>query len=255
MDIADLAVHASFPEVCYLLSYGELPTRPEREEFRRRLTRHSLVHEDMKKFFEGFPPSAHPMIILSTMIASLSAYYPEDETQEQIDLNIIRLLAKAKTLAAFSKYVDLTKSKDADFKLMGFGHRVYKNFDPRARILKQAADEVLAKLGLDDPLLEIAKRLEEVALADSYFIERKLYPNVDFYSGILRSSSPRARRSTSLADPVSQPFEWRSGLSIDPSAVAVLERPEGGWPPERRVLAKPSPDGLWTCSEGPRPAE
>jgi citrate synthase len=295
-DIADLAMHASFPEVCYLLIYGRLPKRPEREEFRTRLTRHSLVHEDMKKFFEGFPPSAHPMVILSAMIASLSAYYPEDETEEQIDLNIIRLLAKAKTLAALSykksigqpfiypqndlsylenfllmmfavpsepydpdpvvrsalnkllilhadheqncstttvrtvgsgganlfasvsagisalwgplhgganqaviemleviradganyrKYVDLTKSKDADFKLMGFGHRVYKNFDPRALILKQAADEVLEKLGVDDPLLEIAKRLEEVALADSYFVERKLYPNVDFYSGVL----------------------------------------------------------------------
>jgi len=87
--------------------------------------------------------------------------------------------------ANYKKYVDLTKSKDADFKLMGFGHRVYKNFDPRARILKQAADEVLANLGVDDPLLEIAKRLEEVALADSYFIERNLYPNVDFYSGVL----------------------------------------------------------------------
>jgi citrate synthase len=295
-DIADLADHASFPEVCHLLIYGQLPTRPEREDFRHRLTRHSLVHEDMKLLFEGFPHSAHPMVILSSMIASLSAYYPEDETPEEIDLNIIRLLAKAKTLAAFSykksigqpfvyprndhsylenfllmmftvptepyevdqalrsalnkllilhadheqncstttvrtvgssganlfasisagisalwgrlhgganqaviemlrviqeddsnfqKYVDLTKSEDSDFKLMGFGHRVYKNFDPRARILKEAADEVLEKLGIDDPLLEIAKRLEEVALADSYFIERKLYPNVDFYSGVL----------------------------------------------------------------------
>jgi citrate synthase len=250
----------------------------------------------MKLLFEGLPHSAHPMVILSAMVAALSAYYPEEETPEEIDLNIIRLLAKAKTLAAFSykksigqpfiypkndhsylqnfllmmftvpsepyevnpvvqralnkllilhadheqncstttvrtvgssganlyasisagisalwgrlhggaseaviemlevirqdgsnykKYVDLTKSKDADFKLMGFGHRVYKNFDPRARILKQAADEVLADLGVDDPLLEIAKQLEEVALADSYFIERNLYPNVDFYSGVL----------------------------------------------------------------------
>jgi citrate synthase len=295
-DIADLAEHASFPEVCFLLIHGRLPTRSEREEWRNRLTRHSLVHEDMKKFFEGFPPSAHPMAILSAMVASLSAYYPEQETPEEIDLNIIRLLAKAKTLAAFSykksigqpfiyprndltylenflrmmfavpsepyhvepvmrsalnqllilhadheqncstttvrtvgsgganlfasvsagicalwgplhgganqaviemleqiradganyrKYVDLTKSKDSDFKLMGFGHRVYKNFDPRARILKKAADEVLEKLGVDDPLLDIAKQLEEVALGDDYFVERKLYPNVDFYSGIL----------------------------------------------------------------------
>jgi citrate synthase len=295
-DIADLAEHASFPEVCHLLIYGELPTRPEREGFRARLTYHSLVHEDMKMFFEGFPKSAHPMGILSSMIASLSAFYPEDETPEEIDLNIERLLAKAKTLAAYSykkskgqpfmypqndlsylenflfmmfavpcepyevdpvvrsalnkllilhadheqncstttvrtvgsgganlfasisagvsalwgplhgganqaviemlqmikddganyqKYVDLTKSKEADFKLMGFGHRVYKNFDPRARILKEAADQVLENLGVDDPLLEIAKQLEEVALADSYFVERKLYPNVDFYSGVI----------------------------------------------------------------------
>jgi citrate synthase len=295
-DIADLAEHATFPEVCYLLIYGDLPTQSERKEFRNRLTRHTLVHEDMKKFFEGFPPSAHPMVILSAMIASLSAFYPEDDTPEEIDLNIIRLLAKAKTLAAFAykmskgrpfiypqndrtyvenfllmmfavplesyevdpvvcsalnkllilhadheqncstttvrtvgssganlfasisagisalwgrlhgganqaviemlevirddganykKYVDLTKSKDSDFRLMGFGHRVYKNFDPRAKILKQAADEVLANLGVEDPLLEIAKHLEEVALADSYFIERKLYPNVDFYSGVI----------------------------------------------------------------------
>jgi citrate synthase len=295
-DIADLAEHASFPEVCHLLIYGRLPTRPEREDFRGRLTRHSLVHEDMKKFFEGFPPTTHPMVVLSSMIASLSAFYPEDDTAEEIDLNIIRLLSKAKTLASYSykksigqpfmypqndhtylenflmmmfgvpaekyevnqvvrtalnkllilhadheqncsttavrvvgsgganlfasisagvsalwgplhgganqaviemlemiqadganyqKYVDLTKSKDSDFKLMGFGHRVYKNFDPRARILKEASDEVLASLGVDDPLLEIAQRLEEVALADSYFVERKLYPNIDFYSGII----------------------------------------------------------------------
>jgi citrate synthase len=295
-DIADLAEKASFPEVCHLLIYGRLPTRPEREQFRTRLTRHSLVHEDMKKFFEGFPASSHPMVILSAMTASLSAFYPEDDSPEEIDLNIIRLLAKAKTLAAFAykksmgqpfmypqnnrtylqnflhmmfavpaepyevderarsalekllilhadheqncstttvrvvgsgganlfasissgisalwgplhgganqaviemlemiqndgsnfqKYVDLTKSKDSDFKLMGFGHRVYKNFDPRALILKRAADEVLEGLGVNDPLLDIAKQLEEVALADPYFIERKLYPNVDFYSGVL----------------------------------------------------------------------
>jgi citrate synthase len=99
---------------------------------------------------------------------------------------VIEMLERIRADGAnYEKYVDLAKSKDASFKLMGFGHRVYRNFDPRARILKQAADEVLAKLGVDDPLLEIAKRLEEAALADSYFVERKLYPNVDFYSGIL----------------------------------------------------------------------
>jgi citrate synthase len=253
-----------------------------------------MIHEDMKKFFEGFPPSAHPMAILSAMVASMSAYYPHSENER--DLNIVRLLSKLKTIAAFSykksigqpfvyprndlsysenflhmmfavpaepymvpsvldralnlllilhadheqncststvrmvgssqanlfasissgicalwgplhgganqrviemlemirqdggnyqKYVDMAKDKDSGFKLMGFGHRVYKNFDPRAQILKASADEVLTELGVDDPLLEIAKHLEQVALSDSFFVERKLYPNVDFYSGIL----------------------------------------------------------------------
>ena len=295
-DIADLANNAKFPEVCYLLIYGHLPTKKERDEFRTRLTRHTLVHEDMKKFFEGFPPQAHPMAILSAMIASLSAYYPEEDTPEAIDQNIVRLLAKAKTLAAFSykksigqpfvyphndlsyagnfmrmmfavpaetytvdpayedalnkllilhadheqncstttvrvvgsgqanlfasisagvcalwgplhgganqaviemleaikldggnvkKYVALAKDKQSAFKLMGFGHRVYKNFDPRAKILKESCDQILSKMGIQDPLLEIAKGLEEAALKDDYFVERKLYPNVDFYSGII----------------------------------------------------------------------
>jgi citrate synthase len=294
--IEELAVSSSFIEVCYLLIYGSLPTRAELGEFSDSLTRHTLLHEDMKKFFEGYSPSAHPMAILSSMVASLSTYYPEGPADEEVDLNIIRLLAKAKTIAAFSykksigqpfiyprndlsytqnflhmmfatpaesyevpkavdealrlllilhadheqncststvrmvgsseanlfaaiaagvnalsgplhgganqkviemlgrirddrsdyrKYVDLAKDKDSDFRLMGFGHRVYKNYDPRARILKKAADSVLAELGVDDPLLEIAARLEEVALEDAYFVERKLYPNVDFYSGIL----------------------------------------------------------------------
>jgi citrate synthase len=294
--IEQLAASASFVEVCYLLIYGELPDQLELEAFNEKLTRHSLIHEDMKKFFEGFPPSAHPMAILSTMIASLSAYYPETSEADDRDLNIIRLLSKAKTIAAFSykksvgqpfiypknhlsyteqfldmmfavpaepyqvndvldralnlllilhadheqncststvrmvgsahanlfatissgvcalwgplhgganqkviemlqmirndggdyrKYVDLAKQKDSGFKLMGFGHRVYKNFDPRAQILKKSADEVLQKLGVRDPLLEIAKELEQVALEDPFFIERKLYPNVDFYSGII----------------------------------------------------------------------
>ena len=248
----------------------------------------------MKKFFEGYPPNAHPMTILSSMVASLSAYYSDDD--EFIDDNIVRLLAKAKTIAAFSykksigqafiyprnelsytqnflhmmfavrsqpyevsevldralnlllilhadheqncststvrmvgsseanlftsisaginalsgplhgganqkviemlelirrdggnyqKYVDKAKDKDDEFRLMGFGHRVYKNFDPRAILLRQAAEEVLEDLGVDDPLLEIAQNLAEIALKDEYFVERKLYPNVDFYSGII----------------------------------------------------------------------
>jgi len=286
--IEELAETARFTEVCYLLIFGELPNQRALDEFREQLTYHSLIHEDMS--------SAHPMAILSSMIVALSTYYPSDTHDEDLDLNIYRLLAKAKTIAAYSykksvgqpfiypknelsytrnflhmmfafptesyeapevldnalnlllilhadheqncststvrmvgssqanlfasisagisalwgplhgganqaviemlelihedgggfqKYVDRAKDKNSDFRLMGFGHRVYKNFDPRAKILKKAADDVLDQLGIDDPLLNLAKHLEEVALNDEYFLERKLYPNVDFYSGIL----------------------------------------------------------------------
>ncbi len=294
--IEQLAESCRFTEVIYLLVNGELPTRSQYHAFRESLTRHSLIHEDMKKFFEGYAITAHPMAILSSMISVLSSYYPEASDEEGRELNVIRLLAKAKTIAAFSykksigqpfvyprndlsytqnflhmmfavpaepyevpevvndalnmllilhadheqncststvrmvgsseanlfasisaginalsgplhgganqkviemlqmirndegnyrKYVDLAKDKDSEFRLMGFGHRVYKNYDPRARLLKKAADNVLESLGVDDPLLEIARNLEEIALSDEYFVERKLYPNVDFYSGIL----------------------------------------------------------------------
>jgi len=294
--IEDLAKNSNFIEVSYLLIYGHLPSKKELEQFQFNLTHHTLIHEDMKKFFEGFPPSAHPMGILSAMVSSLSAYYPDAYNPEHYDLNIIRLLAKLKTIAAFSykksigqpfiyprndlrfsadmihmmfavpseeyevpkvledaldlllilhadheqncststvrmvgssnanlfatisagicalwgplhgganqeviemlehikkdggdykKYINYAKDKESNFKLMGFGHRVYKNFDPRAQILKGSADKVLNLLGINDPLLEIAKNLEEAALKDPYFIEKKLYPNVDFYSGII----------------------------------------------------------------------
>jgi citrate synthase len=292
--IEQLAEQASFVEVAYLLIYGELPTREQLARFSRDITRHSLIHEDLKKFFEGYPSDAHPMAILSSMVSSLATFYID--TKEATDLNIVRLISKIKTIAAFSykksigqpfiyprndldyasnflqmmfavpaepygvnavmaralnmllilhadheqncststvrmvgssgatlfaaisaaisalsgplhgganqaviemltmiredggdyrKYVARAKDKNDEFRLMGFGHRVYKNFDPRSRILKGAADEVLEELGVDDPLLEIAKNLEEIALEDEFFIERKLYPNVDFYSGIL----------------------------------------------------------------------
>ena len=295
--IEEVAEACSFTEVCHLLIKGQLPTKEELDEFDHSLSRHTLLHEDMKKFFEGYAPSAHPMAILSSMVASLSTYYREGDDEEAVDRNIVRLLAKVGTIAAFSfkksigqpftyprndlsytqnflhmmfanpaesyevsdvlddvlrlllilhadheqncststvrmvgsseanlfasisaginalsgplhgganqrviemlariqadgsdykKYVDMAKDKDSGFRLMGFGHRVYKNYDPRARILKGAADKVLDELGVDDdPLLDIARRLEEVALEDGYFVERKLYPNVDFYSGFL----------------------------------------------------------------------
>lgn len=290
--IEQLADQATFVEVSYLLLYGKLPNTSELAEFRRKLTYHSMIHEDMKKFFEGYPQGAHPMSILSAMVASLSCYYPDVDD----DHNMIRLLAKVKTIAAYAykksigqpfmyprnelsycanflhmmfavpcedykvsplmvdamnallilhadheqncststvrgvgssqadlfasisagicalsgplhgganqavlemlemikndggdykKYVNLAKDKNSNFRLMGFGHRVYKNFDPRATILRKKAKALLADMGLDDPLLEIAQRLEEVALSDPYFVERKLYPNVDFYSGIM----------------------------------------------------------------------
>ena len=291
--IEEIAGRASFEEVCFLLIHGHLPNGRELGEFQRLLTYHSLIHEAMKRLFEDFPPTAHPMAVLSAMVSSLSALYSKEDDR---DLNVIRLLAKLNTIAAFSykksigqpfvyprndlsytenflhmmfavpaepykvpeslnralnlllilhadheqncstssvrmvgssqaslfaavsagicalwgplhgganqeviqmlktirddggdfrKYVDKAKDKTSGFKLMGFGHRVYKNFDPRAKILKNAADDVLKEMGLSDPLLEIAKHLEEVALKDPFFIERKLYPNVDFYSGII----------------------------------------------------------------------
>jgi len=293
--IEELAEKTNFLETAYLLIYGELPNAAQWKEFSDRITHHTLIHEDMKKFFEGYPPHAHPMAILAAMAASLSTYYPNDG-KEETDLNIVRLLAKVPTIASFAykkskgqpfvyprndlsycanflrmmyavpaqdyavsptleralnlllilhadheqncststvrmvgssqanlfasiaagvsalwgplhgganqeviemleqirddggdlkKYVAMAKDKNSNFRLMGFGHRVYKNFDPRAKILKKAADSVLAELGVKDPLLAIAKNLEEVALSDPYFVERKLYPNVDFYSGII----------------------------------------------------------------------
>ncbi len=297
--IEQLAEQSTFVETSYLLVYGHLPNKDELNRFSTRLTRHSLIHEDMKRFFEGFPSTAHPMAVLSSMVLAMSSFYPDAldvGNTDQIDITIARLLAKVRTIAAFAykksighpfvypknslpycanflnmmfsvpaepyevdeelvkvmnlllilhadheqncststvrlvgssranlfasisagicalwgplhgganqeviemlemikndggdvkKYVAKAKDKNSDFRLMGFGHRVYKNFDPRAKIIKVAADKVLGKLGVKDPLLDIAKGLEEAALADSYFVERKLYPNVDFYSGII----------------------------------------------------------------------
>ena len=297
--IEQLAEKSTFVEVSYLLIYGHLPNKAELERFSTLLTRHSLIHEDMKRFFDGFPTSAHPMAVLSAMVCSLSSYYPDAidvDNKDVTDITIARLLAKVRTIAAFAfkksigqpfvypknsltycanfmnmmfsvpaedydvdpdvvkvlnillilhadheqncststvrlvgsskanlfasisagicalwgplhgganqeviemleniqanggdvnKYVALAKDKTSNFRLMGFGHRVYKNFDPRAKIIKKCADDILAKKGIKDPLLDIAQALEEAALKDSYFVERKLYPNVDFYSGII----------------------------------------------------------------------
>jgi citrate synthase len=294
--IEQLAEHSNFVEVSYLLIYGRLPSEAELADFRRHLTRHSLIHEDMHHFFGGFPPSAHPMAVLSAMVTSLSAYYPDSMDPKLLDLHIARLMSKVRTIAAFSykksigqpiiypknslrycgnflhmmfavpaedyevspilekalnqllilhadheqncststvrmvgssganpyasvaagilalwgplhgganqeviemlediradggdykKFLDDVKNKRGNRRLMGFGHRVYKNYDPRAKILKKMADEVLEHLGVKDPLLDLAKEIEAVALREDYFISKKLYPNVDFYSGIL----------------------------------------------------------------------
>jgi citrate synthase len=298
--IEQLAEKASFLEVSYLLIYGALPTKTELTDFKENIKNHTLVHEDMKQFFEAYPAKAHPMGILSSMVCTLSTFYPESQDpnrpQDAVDLTIHRLLAKLPTLAAMSyknamrhptmypdnkldycenflhmmfgmptsdyevdpvianalnvllilhadheqncststvrivgssqanlytsiaagisalwgplhgganqaviemletikndggdleKWIAKAKDKEDPFRLMGFGHRVYKNFDPRAKIIKKACDDILDKLGVEDPVLDIAKQLEEVALNDEYFKARGLYPNVDFYSGII----------------------------------------------------------------------
>jgi citrate synthase len=293
--IEDLAQGSSFLEICHLLIYGELPSKSDADQFANNVTHHTMIHEDFKRFFDGYPMNAHPMGVLASTVAALSTFYPQGENND-LDLNIFRLLAKMNTLAAFAykkstgqpfmyprndltfeenflymmfavpaetyqpnpviveslrlllilhadheqncststvrmvgssganlfiaiaagiaalsgrlhgganqkviemlelihndnddykKYVEMAKDRDSDYRLFGFGHRVYKNFDPRAKILKASADKVLGELGIDDPLLGIAKELEEVALKDDFFLERKLYPNVDFYSGII----------------------------------------------------------------------
>jgi citrate synthase len=294
--IEELAEKASFLEVAYLLIYGELPTAEQFEGFTAKIRRRTMVHEDIRKIFDGFPANAHPMGVLSSLVCALTAFFPSHRTMEEMDINIARLMAKMPTLAAWAyrnergfplnypknslgycenfmhmmfaqptedyqvdpvvaealntllilhadheqncststvrivgssqvgmfsavsaginalwgplhgganqeviemleeikadggnvkKYVDMAKDKTSGFRLMGFGHRVYKNFDPRARIIKVACDKVLNKLGINDPALAIAKELEEYALNDDYFVSRKLYPNVDFYSGII----------------------------------------------------------------------
>ena len=298
--IEELAEKSTFLEVAFLLIYGDLPTTEELEKFKDDISSHTLVHEDVKAILDGFPSKSHPMGVLSSLVSSLTAFYPKsldpNRSAEEVNGTIIRSIAKLPTLAAWSfknrmrqpviypdntlgycenfirmmfslptidfeispviasalnkllilhadheqncsastvrivgsshaslyasisagiaalwgplhgganqaviemleqikeddgdvnKYVEKAKDKSDSFRLMGFGHRVYKNFDPRAKIIKKAADDVLEQLGVEDPILEIALRLEEVALKDEYFKERGLYPNVDFYSGII----------------------------------------------------------------------
>jgi citrate synthase len=297
--IEQLAEQCEFLEVCYLLIYGSLPTQAQLDDFRNGITRHTMLHEDVRAFYNGFPRDAHPMAILSSVVSALSTFYQDSlntRDVDQVDVSIRRLLAKLPTIAAYSykksigqpfvypqndlnycenflqmmfavpsepydidpdfvhalnmllvvhadheqncststvrmvgssdanlfasisagicalwgplhgganeavvsmleriladggnvqKFVDMAKDKNSGFRLMGFGHRVYKNHDPRARIIKSACDTLLSKRHIHDPLFEIAQKLEDVALNDPYFIERKLFPNVDFYSGVI----------------------------------------------------------------------
>ncbi|MDN5858905.1 MAG: citrate synthase [Pseudonocardia sp.] len=301
ISIDQLAGKSSFLEVSYLLIYGELPTPAELDTFTTKISRHTLLHEDLKRFFDGFPRDAHPMPVLSSAVSALSTFYQDSLDpfdSEAVELSTVRLLAKVPTIAAYAhkksigqpflypdnslglvsnflqmtfgfpaepyevdpafvkaleillilhadheqncststvrmvgsshanlfasisagvnalfgplhgganqavlemlqwiqqeedgnvdKFVERVKSKeDKGARLMGFGHRVYKNYDPRAKIVKQNADEILKGLGVTDPLLDIAVALEERALADDYFVERRLYPNVDFYTGVI----------------------------------------------------------------------
>lgn len=298
--IEQLAESSTFVETSYLLIYGSLPNKKQLEAFTSNIIRHTMLHEDMKHFYEGFPRDAHPMATIASAVSTLSTFYQHEpglpSGGKDLDLCIYRMLGKIPTIAAYShkksighpfvypdnsldyasnflrmmfavpaekyevdpdvaKALDLllilhadheqncststvrmvgssraslfasvsagisalwgplhgganqeviemlqeikdsgispkdylakVKNKVNGFRLMGFGHRVYKNFDPRAKILKRACDTVLNKLGVSDPLLDIAKQIEEAALKDEYFISRKLYPNVDFYSGII----------------------------------------------------------------------
>jgi len=297
--IEELAQHSTYLEVAWLLIHGELPTADELAEFDEKIRRHTLLHEDLRRFFTALPHNAHPMTVLSSAVSALATYYEDSlspHDPEQVEASTIRLLAKLPVIAAYAHkktlgqaflypdnrlsfvdnfvrlnfgtnaepyevnpvvsralerllilhedheqnasastvrivgsteanlfvsisagiaalsgplhgganeavlamlarirdsgegvaaYVERVKKKEEGVRLMGFGHRVYKSYDPRAKLVKESADEVLEALGVHDPLLDLARELEQIALSDDYFIERRLYPNVDFYTGVL----------------------------------------------------------------------
>jgi citrate synthase len=297
--IEELAQHSTYLEVAWLLIHGELPTPDELAEFDEKIRRHTLLHEDMRRFFDALPHTAHPMTVLSSAVSALATYYEDSLSPHdpaQVEASTIRLLAKLPVIAAYAHkktlgqaflypdnrlsfvdnfvrlnfgtnaepyevnpvvskalerllilhedheqnasastvrlvgsteanmfvsisagiaalsgplhgganeavlamlarirdsgegvdaFVERVKKKEEGVRLMGFGHRVYKSYDPRARLVKESADEVLDSLGVHDPLLDLARELEHIALSDEYFIERRLYPNVDFYTGVL----------------------------------------------------------------------
>ena len=353
--IDQLAEHASFLEVSYLLQYGDLPANDELAAYEEEITRHTLLREDVKHLFEAFPHSAHPMQILASATSALATYYPDaldPLDEEAVDISARRLIAKTPTMIAWSyKYrvhqpyvypdndldyasnflkmmfavpaedfianpvvtrtlnmllilhadhgqncsssavrlvgsgqanifssvaagihalsgplhgganqsvlemltrivesgdtidtvIKRAKDKDDPFRLMGFGHRVYKNFDPRAQILKKAAEDVLKALGVDDPLIDLAMELEDIALSDEYFVERKLYPNVDFYSGIIyRAMGFSTDMFTVLFAMGRLPgwiAQWRE-LSSDPDTKIFRPRQLYTGPAERPFIAR-----------------
>jgi len=351
--IESVAKNSTYLEVAWLLIYGELPSATELSEFDDRIRRHTLLHEDLRRFFDALPHNAHPMSVLSSAVSALSTYYEGSlsvKDPEQIEMSIVRLLAKLPVIAAYAhkkslgqaflypdnslsfvdnflklnfgtmaepyevnpvlskaldrllilhedheqnaststvrlvgsteanifasvsaginalygplhgganeavlkmlgeikesgdgvaKFVERVKNKEEGVRLMGFGHRVYKNFDPRATLVKESADEVLEALGVQDDLLDIAKELEAVALADDYFAERKLYPNVDFYTGVIyKAMGFPPRMFTPLFAIGRLPgwiAHWRE-MNLDPATKIgrpqqlYIGEPERAWP-------------------------
>lgn len=332
--IEELAEHSTFLEVAWLLIYGELPTADQLAEFDEKVRRHTLLHEDLKRFFSALPHTAHPMSVLSSAVSALSTYYEDSSDPhdpEHVELTTVRLLAKLPVIAAYAhkksvgqaflypdnsldfvpnflrlnfgnmaeryvedptlaraldrllilhedheqnaststvrlvgstganlyasisagiqalsgplhgganeavlamlarirdsgegvgKFVERVKNKEDGVKLMGFGHRVYKNYDPRAKIVKQSANEVLAGLGVSDPLLDIAQELEQFALQDDYFMERRLYPNVDFYTGVIYKAMGFPTRMFTVLFAIGRLPGWMAHwreMNLDPS--------------------------------------
>ncbi|MGN6128425.1 MAG: citrate synthase [Humibacter sp.] len=354
--IEQIAANSSFLEVAWLLIHGELPTPTELSEFDDRIRRHTLLHEDLRRFFSALPHDAHPMSVLSSAVSALSTFYQDSlsiQDPEQVELSTIRLLAKLPVIAAYAhkkslgqaflypdnslsfvdnflrlnfgtlaepyevnpvvskalerllmlhedheqnaststvrlvgstqanlfasvsaginalygplhgganeavldmladirdsgegvrRFVERVKNKEDGVRLMGFGHRVYKNYDPRAKLVKESADAVLEALGVHDPLLDIAKELEQIALDDDYFVQRKLYPNVDFYTGVIYKAMGFPTRMFTVLFAIGRLpgwiAHWRE-LNADPATKIgrpqqlYVGRPERDYPAER----------------------
>jgi citrate synthase len=351
--IEDVAKNSTYLETAWLLIYGEIPTPQELADFDDRIRHHTLLHEDLRRFFDALPPNAHPMSVLSSAVSALSTYYEGEldvHDPEKVERSIVRLLAKLPVIVAYAhkkalgqaflypdnslsfvdnflrlnfgtmaepyevnpvlskaldrllilhedheqnaststvrlvgsteanifasisaginalygplhgganeavlqmlvqirdsgegvqKFVERVKNKEAGVRLMGFGHRVYKSYDPRAKLVKESADEVLESLGVSDPLLDLARELEQIALADDYFISRKLYPNVDFYTGVIyKAMGFPSRMFTPLFAIGRLPgwiAHWREARSDTATKIGrpqqlYIGSPERGWP-------------------------